>query len=140
MHLSPPQASLAVINPKIPILASRDRQFPDLYFRAIQQMICTSRYKNMYIKSSESKSWHKRDHWLTERVWRPGLSVPDERVNSPQPNLHKVVGKSFQGAYKTNLSCSINDQLAFSAAFPWPSCYNTHFLCNNTKLSTTGKL
>ena len=34
----------------------------------------------------------------------------------------------------TNLSCLINDQLAFSAAFPWPSCYNTHFLCNNTRM------
>ena len=67
----------------------------------------------MYIKSIiKAYSWHISRQKLTERVWTPGLSVPDERVCSRQPNLPKDVGNLSRGEYKTNLSCLINDQLA----------------------------
>ena len=45
----------------------------------------------------------KRNDELTERVWIRGFTVPDERVCSLQPNLHKDVGNLSRGEYKTNL-------------------------------------
>ena len=95
--LSPPQASPAVINPSSSYLRIREKSQSSRYslFQAILQGICTSRYKNMYIKSSESKSWHKKRSYLTERVWSPGYTVPDERVVHNQTYTKML--ESFQG-------------------------------------------
>ena len=82
-----PQALTACDKPQIvPIFASRKeatRKLGNLYFRWFQNRICEKQISEMYIKSiNESNSWHKRDHRLTERVWRRGYQVPDGFVQS----------------------------------------------------------
>ena len=60
----------------------------------------------MYIKSYHNQDLGiKEVNVLTERVWSPGYTVPDERVCSRQPNLHKDVGILSRGEYSDKPTC-----------------------------------
>ena len=92
---------LAVINPVLPYLRIK-REVAEFQIFFISAILLNGSaqadIRIMYIKSIiKAYSWHISRQKLTERVWTPGLSVPDERVCSPQPKPTQSCRGIFPG-------------------------------------------
>ena len=136
--MSPPQAPLPRDKPRFALSSHQRKEIARTWRFFISgrflTTICTSRYQKMYIKSYHNQDLGIKEVISHRKSLESGLhSAWWESLQSTTKPTQRC-WNSFQGwiFWQTNLL--INDQA--STATPWPSCYNTHFLCNNTKLLT----
>ena len=103
----------------------RSRRVPDILYFSDSPRICTSRYKKLYIKS-----YHYQDLGIKEMMNSPkefgyGVSQCLTREYAVCNQTYTKMLGIFPGV-NTKPTCLINNQPAFSAGTPWPSCLNTH--------------